>query len=313
MLFLGVEGIMISARYFQWSLIRSASGGSALIGAAIHKIKLIGLVSVVASMLAACGGEEGDTGAASSSSGSTASSSGSASSSSSSSSGSPGGAQLYLEKGCLACHGADGLQKSQPIVFDNYSLDTLIAKIDRDMPTLNPGSCAGDCAQAVGEYLWSIRPVVSCDSGEQVLPRRLRLLTKFEYANTINDLFGRTDGDTLVSALGTDTEVRGFDNNAAANAVTIARMDGYWTAAEAVAEVADVHRWLSGCGQNTADCFVTNFGRDAFRRPLTDQEKADYTDLFSSGSSPEAGARYVVARPSRAGENRAACRSLVCA
>src|SRR5690606_30664430 len=143
--------------------------------------------------------------------------------------------------------------------------------------------------------LWSLRPVVSCDTGEKVLPRRLRLLTKFEYVNTINDLFGRTDGDTRAAAVGTDTEVRGFDNNAAANAVTIARMDGYWTAAESVASAADLNRWLSSCGQqNAADCFVTNFGRDAFRRPLTAEEKSDYMALFNSGASAQDGARSVV-------------------
>lgn len=273
-----------------------ANGRPASISYFLHKVKSAGLASILAVTLAACGGagEESEAGGASSSS----SSSSSASSSSSSSSGTPGveldGAQLYLEKGCLACHGADGLQKSQPIVFDNYTLPTLIAKIDRDMPTLNPSSCVGDCAEAVGEYLWSLRPVVSCDTGEQVLPRRLRLLTKFEYANTVNDLFGRTDGDSLSSAVGTDTEVRGFDNNASANAVTIARMDGYWAAAEAVAKAVDVNKWLGSCGQNAADCFVTNFGRDAFRRPLTSQEKSDYMSLFSSGATPEAGARYVV-------------------
>lgn len=206
-------------------------------------------------------------------------------------------AQLYQAHGCLSCHGNDGMQQSQPIVFSNYSLQTLITKIDETMPPANPSSCTGECATAVAEHLWSMRPQqASCDD-EQVLPRRLRPLTKFEYINTINDLFDRTDGEILASTVGSDTVVRGFDNNVAASGVTSARLDGYWSAASEIADVANVRPWLNthNCSRQAVSyCFVENFGREAFRRELTNEEKTDYEALFNEAGNDEAGARYVV-------------------
>jgi cytochrome c553 len=203
---------------------------------------------------------------------------------------------LFQEKGCAGCHGADGLKPSQPIVFANYTQATLTAKIERSMPLNAPGTCSGACAQAVGAYVWALRPAAAaCTSVEKPLPRRLRLLTKFEYVNTINDLFARKDASYLVSSLGSDTEVEGFDNNVVANSITLGRMDGFWTAAEHIAKTINPASLLSGCpSTGVAACFVEQFGRKAFRRPLSAEEKADYTALFNLGASAEAGARYVI-------------------
>ena len=212
------------------------------------------------------------------------------------------GQQAYKDFGCLACHGNDGLQESQPIVFENYSLESLTKKINDSMPIseVNPNAwqqCVGNCATAVAEYLWSIRPKVSCDEGESTLPRRVRGLTKFEYVNTINDLFGRNDAETLARTIGSDTEVKGFDNNAYASSITSTRLEGYWAAAQAIAEVANVTPWLStnNCNQqNVGACFVNKFGRMAFRRPLINDEMDDYSAIFEAGANDEEGARNVV-------------------
>ena len=95
--------------------------------------------------------------------------------------------------------------------------------------------------------------------------------------------------------MGSDTEVHGFDNNVAANTITLGRMDGFWSAAENAAKTVSLSRYLSGCpSTGAASCFVEAFGRRAFRRPLSAEEKADYISLFNQGASREAGARYVV-------------------
>ncbi|RYZ79374.1 MAG: DUF1592 domain-containing protein, partial [Moraxellaceae bacterium] len=135
----------------------------------------------------------------------------------------------------------------------------------------------------------------ACTTNETPLPRRLRLLTKFEYINTINDLFARTDASFFAGNVGTDTEVHGFDNNVLSNSITIGRMDGFWSAAENVAKTVSMSRHLSGCPTTgAAECFVEQFGRRAFRRALTTEEKADYVTLFNLGATRDAGARYVV-------------------
>lgn len=164
------------------------------------------------------------------------------------------------------------------------------------MPFNAPGTCTGACAQAVGTYLWSLRPAAAaCAGTETALPRRLRLLTKFEYINTINDLFSRSDAMSFAGNVGTDTEVSGFDNNVAVNTITIGRMDGFWGAAENIAKTVSVNGYLQGCpSTGAADCFVEKFGRKALRRPLTAEEKADYTALFNLGASRDAGARIVI-------------------
>ncbi|HMW50228.1 MAG TPA: DUF1592 domain-containing protein, partial [Cellvibrionaceae bacterium] len=193
------------------------------------------------------------------------------------------------------CHGADGLKPSQPIAFNNYSQASLISKIAASMPANAPGSCSGSCAEAVGTYLWSLKPAQAACNNEAALPRRVRLLTKFEYINTINDLFGRTDAGYFAGNVGSDTEVHGFDNNVAANTITLGRMDGFWSAAENAAKTVSLSRYLNSCpSTGAASCFVENFGRRAFRRPLSAEEKADYISLFNQGASRDAGARYVV-------------------
>ncbi len=163
------------------------------------------------------------------------------------------------------------------------------------MPLNAPGTCTGECAQAVGAYLWSLKPAQAACRTEAPLPRRLRLLTKFEYINTINDLFARTDAQYFAGNVGTDTEVRGFDNNVAANTITLGRMDGFWSAAENVAKTVSLNRYLNSCPTaSAASCFVEQFGRRAFRRPLNAEEKAEYIDLFNQAPSRDVGARYVV-------------------
>lgn len=204
------------------------------------------------------------------------------------------GPQLLQSKGCVACHGDNGLDPNQPIVFANFNLHSLAAKITEDMPPGDPTTCDEQCAISIAEHLMALNPQPECEDITP-LPRRLRLLTKFEYINTINDLFGRTSSRLVASTVGSDTRVHGFDNNVRANSVTIGRMDGFWTSAAAVAKSVSVTARLRSCSaEQTAECFVANFGRDAFRRPLTDQELADYVNLFKLANSDSQGARFVI-------------------
>jgi cytochrome c553 len=212
------------------------------------------------------------------------------------------GAQVYSEYGCAGCHGTDGSNSNLPIDFDKYTLETLTQIIHLTMPVslTNPlawQTCIDECARAVAEYLWDRRPTAVCDAGERTLPRRVRKLTKFEYVNTINDLFGRTDAEMLARDISAEIAVAGFDNNVNANSINGTQMDGYWKAAEAVAAASQIDEWLTGeaCTQlSVGQCFVTQFGRLAFRRPLTEVELTRYLDIFTSGSNDEEGARHVV-------------------
>jgi len=234
-----------------------------------------------------------------SSSSSSLSSSTSSKSSGSSSSALPlNGAQLYVDKGCAGCHGARGDNPMRPIVLDRWTRSTLISKIDATMPLGNPTACVGDCATAIADFILSWKPIVSCNADEDVLPRRLRLLTNREYANTINDLLNISTGTTIAASFEPDTEVKGFDNNAEASKINNGRMDAYWNAAKQVAETVSMTNLMT-CSTGTArdqcaNTFVPAFGKKAFRRPLVAAEQTSYSNLFRLGSSNEAGARLVI-------------------
>jgi hypothetical protein len=208
------------------------------------------------------------------------------------------GAQLYVDKGCANCHGARGDNPMRPIVLDRWTRSTLISKIDATMPLGNPTACVGDCATAIADYILSWKPIVSCNADEDVLPRRLRLLTNREYANTINDLLNISTGAAIAASFEPDTEVKGFDNNAEASKINNGRMDAYWNAAKQVAETVSLTNLMT-CSTGTArdqcaNTFVPAFGKKAFRRPLVAAEQTSYSNLFRLGASNEAGARLVI-------------------
>lgn len=208
------------------------------------------------------------------------------------------GAQLYVSQGCANCHGTRGDNPDRPIVVDRWTRTSLINKIDISMPLNSPGSCVGACATAIADYILTWKPVVSCNVGEDVLPRRLRLLTNREYANTVNDLLNISTGTTIAASFEPDTTVKGFDNNAEASKINNGRMDAYWNAAKQVAETVSMSGLMT-CNTSTsrdqcANTFVPAFGKKAFRRPLVAAEQTSYSNLFRLGSTNEAGARLVI-------------------
>ncbi|QEY14664.1 DUF1592 domain-containing protein [Cellvibrio sp. KY-GH-1] len=207
------------------------------------------------------------------------------------------GEQLYTQKGCANCHGARGDNPMRPIVVDRWTRNSLITKIDSSMPLNDPSSCVGDCATKIADYILTWKPPVVCTTGEDILPRRLRLLTNREYANTINDLLGVTTGATVAATLEPDTKVKGFDN-VNAKKINSSGMDTYWNAAKNLATNVSLTSLMS-CSTSTprdqcASTFVPAFGKRAFRRPLTSAEQTSYNNLFRLGASNDAGARLVI-------------------
>jgi polyisoprenoid-binding protein YceI/cytochrome c551/c552 len=208
------------------------------------------------------------------------------------------GAAIFVEKGCANCHGARGDNPNRPIDVNRWTRASLITKIDASMPAGNPSACVGNCATAIADYILTWRPVVSCDAGEDVLARRLRLLTNREYGNTLNDLLGITTGASVAASLGLDATVKGFDNNVEATQITNVRMDAYWNVAQQLSASVSLTSLLS-CNTATArdqcaSTFVPAFGKKAFRRPLVAAETTSYSNLFKLGASNEAGARLVI-------------------
>ena len=113
----------------------------------------------------------------------------------------------------------------------------------------------------------------------------IRRLTAWEYDNTISDLLG---DDRKLSSGFPEEGGSGFDNNADVSVVSRLMANKYMLASELIAEqaVQDVDVLL-GCtsGQAEHDCvsaWLTEFGRRAWRRPLTDSEHADLMEFFAA-------------------------------
>jgi hypothetical protein len=137
-------------------------------------------------------------------------------------------------------------------------------------------------------------------SKEQPGPRLLRLMTRREYRNTVHDLLYVEAPDT--SSLPVESRVQGFDDNAAAAAVTSRHIDEYLKLGEQLAAeaVQNQKSQLLPCNQGDAGCarsFVERFGLRAFRRPLGDDELDRYSALFDSpaaGGNFDEGMRLVI-------------------
>lgn len=112
----------------------------------------------------------------------------------------------------------------------------------------------------------------------------IRRMTKTEYNNTVRDLLG--DTTEPASAFPHEDLIGGFDNQGAAQQVTDLLAEQYMKAAEGISEraTADLAALLPGCdpadGATCATAFITDFGKRAFRRPLTSDEIAAYEALY---------------------------------
>ena len=144
-------------------------------------------------------------------------------------------------------------------------------------PGKEPGGGSGMSAQAL-----------CVDSSKVDVGRApLRRLTRLEYDNILRDLLGDTSG--AGQAFSPDEAVAGFDANAVA-AVSQLQTEDYLAAAETLAAKAvnDNLSQLTSCDIKDNACgtsFIESFGRRAFRRPLDQEEKDTYGQLYTSAKS----------------------------
>lgn len=152
-----------------------------------------------------------------------------------------------------------------------------------------PGAGAGGLGSVTASGgAGSSTPVPS--TAPEATPAIARLST-LQWANSIRDLLKLTAPGDLDNALTKDAVVR-FDNEADSLFVAQDLRDDLQSAAERLAALvtADpqaVARLIpAGAPTDVAGkgkAFITDFGRKAFRRPLTDAEVQSYVTLFNQG------------------------------
>lgn len=242
-----------------------------------------------------------------------------------------------LSQTCINCHSATGLAKATRMVLvpageDGYLEQNLaavreVARVDVDGTSLlllkpsnkHPDGHGGGmvvmegsesydalaefAARSLGTFTCTGADddaAAACDMGGAGV-RRVRRLSHVEYNRTVAALLGApTD---LGLAFAADGVVQGYSNNADALLVSGLLADQYREAAEQIADqvVAELPSRLACAADADAACaaaFIADFGKQAFRRPLTDTEAKRYQDLWAEASKAEdfaGGIRWVAA------------------
>src|SRR3569623_1053073 len=122
-------------------------------------------------------------------------------------------------------------------------------------------------------------------------PRMLRRLSASEFAATINDLFGK-DGSIPTATVFQDPTVLGFGVDAGSLLVQDLNADQLESNAEAIASWAtspsSVLSKITPCQTTAAACqtqFIQQFGKLAFRSPLSTDRVTAYKKIFALGTS----------------------------
>ncbi|MFO7181021.1 MAG: DUF1592 domain-containing protein [Pseudomonadota bacterium] len=148
----------------------------------------------------------------------------------------------------------------------------------------SPVGQGGSSASGAGD------PVAACASPNPGTAP-LRRLSNAEYQNTLTDLFAAAPGlsaviEEAVRAMPAETESLGFRNNAELLTVQSLVAQKYMDAAERIAAAAATAPGILPCEPEAGaelECgkkLVADFGKRAYRRPLTDAERARYEALF---------------------------------
>jgi cytochrome c553 len=215
----------------------------------------------------------------------------------------PPGSELYFQHQCLECHGTEGQGGTSGKALNHFTqndYEYLVSTITNSMPLSDPAACDRQCAESITYYIlntFSGGADTGCqDNNIPTLPRRLRLLTRYEYQNTVNDLLGINT--SIAAELPIDNRVAGFDNNSEQNIITDTRMDAYLSKAKQLSAQAlrDNSDLLAICA-NTENCtedLIRYIGKRAYRRPLTENEVRQYAGLFSSSATFEENAELML-------------------
>lgn len=200
--------------------------------------------------------------------------------------------QQTFQSQCAGCHGDNGEGiGSFPALTTERNIDDLIAYIVEFMPIDNPASCDQQCAEDVAtfiETLWVTE--IACDPALTPIaygPRQLKILTRTEYQNSVEDLLGIDFN--AAAGLSADSQIGFFTNNTHA-AIVASSYSNFLLVAEDIAQWSADRNFAPAlnCGAVDQDCanqLIDELAPKIFRRPLTDDEVALYQAIADGNES----------------------------
>lgn len=209
---------------------------------------------------------------------------------------------------CSRCHGLNGSGGPGGALNNlhnsgRYTVDSLALRISTTMPQgaignctgSTEGTCAYDIANMIVQNKW-LDPNVctgdACASNKLALDkRRLRLLTREEYLNSVRDIFSSVSIEaSVISTIPGDGTSRNFDTSSSLT-LNYDRTSGYQMAAESVAQKIisskPFFNLATNCG-STPSCVVTALGKKILRRPLAQAEIDRYASLYDAADGGKA-------------------------
>ncbi|MBK8261939.1 MAG: DUF1592 domain-containing protein [Nannocystis sp.] len=220
---------------------------------------------------------------------------------------------------CISCHSSEGAAKATRMVLSGDNSEEALAanlatlrevarlesegqpllllKPTNEHPQMHQGGAVltRDSPEYVALEQWVARATgaYDCEGGADALAcdqsgagaRRVRRLDHREYQQTLDALLRRAF--TAPVTFAPDDVIDGYSNNASALKVSPLLAGQYREAAEAAADeiAADLAAFLPcdpvSVGEpECAAAFIKDFGRRAYRRPLSAAEQQRYEDLF---------------------------------
>ncbi len=223
------------------------------------------------------------------------------------------GSTLY-DAQCAGCHGTEGAGEAigqSPIVASQVSFgpnhQVLAEYIVDTMPPSSPASCDGTCAADIAAYIetWgsggsTSDPTSPVACGLTYGPRSIRVLTRSEFVNSIEDLTGvdvlADLGQNTYDIIPVDNMVSGFSNNVMTS-ISSGSLQAYAQVVNKVVEHLSANSFADvfDCSELTADAcansFIENYIPRVFRRPLSQDEfiafQALFTDEYTGGDIHE--------------------------
>lgn len=190
----------------------------------------------------------------------------------------PGSEMTYTNVGSIFQFDLGNDFKRVDVVFsDNGTPQTADLTWTPAKPCFQSGAWV--TAEACGISL----PLACDDDFDSFVPadRGYRLLTSEEYENTLQDLL-HLPHLAIAEVLPEDNRVNGFTTDGNAT-VSLLHVSGYIEAALLAAEqVENIYDVAPSCAD--INCVVTQFGKRAFRRPLTDAEHARFVNLYNTNN-----------------------------